>query len=266
MTTSIKDHQLDDHMLFEKVETNRIFRPWDPRWDKDMNETTKAKLKAHLNNLTAINSKSTLSNGLLPNDYLTEMFSTSCTMNQSSLNAMETIYSHFYRDYFASSSTKNLAIKIENGSSSMNNDLSFLNTFSNKMNLSKIVNGNYTTTSNGALSNSSLTNNNLLTNNLITNGLVSNSLSSSSNLPNNLTSPLIERNLNTKLSCISASEATSLNQLPTKTTNDRFLTPLQTDKNQTKKPRPKRFRCPHCDIAFSNNGQLKGHIRTHTGS
>lgn len=35
---------------------------------------------------------------------------------------------------------------------------------------------------------------------------------------------------------------------------------------RVRKPRPKRFRCPHCDIAFSNNGQLKGHIRTHTGT
>lgn len=32
-----------------------------------------------------------------------------------------------------------------------------------------------------------------------------------------------------------------------------------------KRQRPKRFNCPHCHIAFSNNGQLKGHIRTHTG-
>lgn len=35
---------------------------------------------------------------------------------------------------------------------------------------------------------------------------------------------------------------------------------------QNKKLRPKKFRCPHCDVAFSNNGQLKGHIRIHTGS
>ncbi|XP_076295136.1 uncharacterized protein LOC143216180 [Lasioglossum baleicum] len=34
---------------------------------------------------------------------------------------------------------------------------------------------------------------------------------------------------------------------------------------QLKKLRPKRFRCEHCDVAFSNNGQLKGHIRIHTG-
>ncbi|XP_043266971.1 zinc finger protein mnm-2-like [Venturia canescens] len=34
---------------------------------------------------------------------------------------------------------------------------------------------------------------------------------------------------------------------------------------QMKKLRPKKFRCVHCDVAFSNNGQLKGHIRIHTG-
>ncbi|CAD1480774.1 unnamed protein product, partial [Heterotrigona itama] len=34
---------------------------------------------------------------------------------------------------------------------------------------------------------------------------------------------------------------------------------------QMKKQRPKRFRCEHCDVAFSNNGQLKGHVRIHTG-
>lgn len=34
--------------------------------------------------------------------------------------------------------------------------------------------------------------------------------------------------------------------------------------NKTKQ-RPKKFRCPHCDVAFSNNGQLKGHVRIHTG-
>ncbi|KAK2719513.1 early growth response protein 1-like [Artemia franciscana] len=32
-----------------------------------------------------------------------------------------------------------------------------------------------------------------------------------------------------------------------------------------RKPRPKKFRCPHCGVGFSNNGQLKGHIRSHTG-
>ncbi|CAB0011444.1 unnamed protein product, partial [Nesidiocoris tenuis] len=34
--------------------------------------------------------------------------------------------------------------------------------------------------------------------------------------------------------------------------------------NSCHKLRPKRFRCPHCDVAFSNNGQLKGHVRIHT--
>nr|XP_003708570.2 PREDICTED: zinc finger protein 233 [Megachile rotundata] len=34
---------------------------------------------------------------------------------------------------------------------------------------------------------------------------------------------------------------------------------------QMKKLRPKKFRCELCDVAFSNNGQLKGHIRIHTG-
>ena len=36
-------------------------------------------------------------------------------------------------------------------------------------------------------------------------------------------------------------------------------------KIQQKKQRPKRFQCPHCRVSFSNNGQLKGHIRIHTG-
>ncbi|XP_015908396.1 Krueppel-like factor 9 [Parasteatoda tepidariorum] len=34
---------------------------------------------------------------------------------------------------------------------------------------------------------------------------------------------------------------------------------------KTKKQRPKRFQCPHCQVSFSNNGQLKGHVRIHTG-
>ncbi|XP_066981942.1 Krueppel-like factor 15 [Macrobrachium rosenbergii] len=32
-----------------------------------------------------------------------------------------------------------------------------------------------------------------------------------------------------------------------------------------KRPRPKRFSCPECQSAFSNKGQLKGHLRIHTG-
>ncbi|XP_034254641.1 Krueppel-like factor 16 [Thrips palmi] len=32
-----------------------------------------------------------------------------------------------------------------------------------------------------------------------------------------------------------------------------------------RKQRPKKYRCPHCQVAFSNNGQLRGHVRIHTG-
>ena len=32
-----------------------------------------------------------------------------------------------------------------------------------------------------------------------------------------------------------------------------------------KKNRPKKFFCNHCPANFANNGQLKGHVRTHTG-
>lgn len=39
----------------------------------------------------------------------------------------------------------------------------------------------------------------------------------------------------------------------------------QFSKINAKKQRPKRFQCPHCQVCFSNNGQLKGHIRIHTG-
>ncbi|KAJ8709586.1 hypothetical protein PYW08_009590 [Mythimna loreyi] len=36
-------------------------------------------------------------------------------------------------------------------------------------------------------------------------------------------------------------------------------------KMNAKKQRPKKYKCPHCHVGFSNNGQLKGHIRIHTG-
>lgn len=32
-----------------------------------------------------------------------------------------------------------------------------------------------------------------------------------------------------------------------------------------RKQRPKKHKCPHCAVSFSNNGQLQGHIRSHTG-
>ncbi|KAJ8918554.1 hypothetical protein NQ315_013059 [Exocentrus adspersus] len=38
----------------------------------------------------------------------------------------------------------------------------------------------------------------------------------------------------------------------------------QTKMLATRKQRPKKYKCPHCDVGFSNNGQLKGHIRIHT--
>lgn len=37
-------------------------------------------------------------------------------------------------------------------------------------------------------------------------------------------------------------------------------------RSSQKKQRPKRFSCPHCQVSFSNNGQLRGHIRIHTGN
>lgn len=40
---------------------------------------------------------------------------------------------------------------------------------------------------------------------------------------------------------------------------------LQRQTKEPKKLRSKRFRCERCNVAFSNNGQLKGHTRIHTG-
>lgn len=34
---------------------------------------------------------------------------------------------------------------------------------------------------------------------------------------------------------------------------------------EPKPPRVKKYRCSYCNTSFSNNGQLKGHVRTHTG-
>lgn len=35
---------------------------------------------------------------------------------------------------------------------------------------------------------------------------------------------------------------------------------------QAKKLRPKKFKCDYCPMTFSNNGQLQGHLRIHTGN
>lgn len=43
------------------------------------------------------------------------------------------------------------------------------------------------------------------------------------------------------------------------------LLPRDGTSHKVKRQRPKRFHCPHCQVAFSNNGQLRGHIRIHTG-
>lgn len=40
---------------------------------------------------------------------------------------------------------------------------------------------------------------------------------------------------------------------------------LQQQVEKPKKLRTRRFKCNQCNVAFSNNGQLKGHIRIHTG-
>ena len=33
-----------------------------------------------------------------------------------------------------------------------------------------------------------------------------------------------------------------------------------------KKSRPKKYKCDRCEACFSNNGQLRGHLRIHTGT
>lgn len=45
----------------------------------------------------------------------------------------------------------------------------------------------------------------------------------------------------------------------------RVLSQEHHSKILNRKQRPKKYKCPHCDVGFSNNGQLKGHIRIHTG-
>ncbi|XP_065351722.1 Krueppel-like factor 16 [Cloeon dipterum] len=44
-----------------------------------------------------------------------------------------------------------------------------------------------------------------------------------------------------------------------------LVCPADLARLRARKQRPKKYRCPHCNVAFSNNGQLRGHIRIHTG-
>lgn len=56
------------------------------------------------------------------------------------------------------------------------------------------------------------------------------------------------------------------NPMSTKlTTTTNTDEPATEQSKHAKKCRPKNFQCPACKMAFSNNGQLKNHIRIHTG-
>ncbi|CAG7820239.1 unnamed protein product [Allacma fusca] len=61
----------------------------------------------------------------------------------------------------------------------------------------------------------------------------------------------------------------AINELANLSRNDLtaigLLPPETPSTHRAKRQRPKRFHCPHCQVAFSNNGQLRGHIRIHTG-
>lgn len=57
----------------------------------------------------------------------------------------------------------------------------------------------------------------------------------------------------------------SLSYLDSAYLNAAFPELYAASKNTKLKQRPKKFRCPHCKVSFSNNGQLKGHVRIHTG-
>ena len=77
---------------------------------------------------------------------------------------------------------------------------------------------------------------------------------------NNFDLDLIKNSMN-KLNCHQQQQ-----QPETTITSTTTSTATSTTANNVmKKQRPKRFQCPHCQVSFSNNGQLKGHIRIHTG-
>ncbi|KAH9417864.1 hypothetical protein DERP_013124 [Dermatophagoides pteronyssinus] len=78
---------------------------------------------------------------------------------------------------------------------------------------------------------------------------------------NNFDFDLIKNSM-TKLNCQQQQQQQPETTITSTTTSTATST---TANNVMKKQRPKRFQCPHCQVSFSNNGQLKGHIRIHTG-
>ncbi|KAG8184943.1 hypothetical protein JTE90_011075 [Oedothorax gibbosus] len=74
---------------------------------------------------------------------------------------------------------------------------------------------------------------------------------------------LPEMNLNTLASCwnIAPEEI----PFPVNPAFSQLLDQPNMSKFRVKKQRPKRFRCKQCQTSFSNNGQLKGHLRIHSG-
>lgn len=60
---------------------------------------------------------------------------------------------------------------------------------------------------------------------------------------------------------------TKMHKQPNNNNNktDQFINDDSANANTQRKYRPKNFQCPACKMAFSNNGQLKNHVRIHTG-
>lgn len=60
-------------------------------------------------------------------------------------------------------------------------------------------------------------------------------------------------------SCNNTSAGETCNSSPTTSTSNGSSVVVTNCK--PRRQRPKRFHCPHCHIAFSNQGQLRGHVR-----
>lgn len=84
------------------------------------------------------------------------------------------------------------------------------------------------------------------------------SFQSSANKPKMLTDFSIETIIGTPDQ--QESKLMNNNDLDTTQINNRFVVA-----SIQRKYRPKNFQCPACKMAFSNNGQLKNHVRIHTG-